>query len=264
MGTHCRTEPLSGLELDLSVDVVYIKISIAWKREKEKDKFQTAFVDSDRNHMLREELRNERRDCGAFRASLRLFLSDIKHLKGTRPPVFTVTRTAALHWQGLFSGEALAGWRDGGWRREEVLECERVCAYVHMHQILYFRKDINSLYLVQKNSLSWTLPVTAPLSASLNSGKKVRAWSRRGRCLLMCFLLYSSTECSRTVMVKSLGYRFPACWVNKSLGSVSKHTESPETSNGKSKSSEAEGSEWRISLSTPVPKAVCRYSINRL
>lgn len=129
-------------------------------------------MDSDRNHMLTEELRNKRRDSGAFRALLRLFLSDIKHLKGTRPPVFTVTRTAALHWQGLFSGEALAGRRDGGWRREEVLECERVC--VHVHQILYFRKDINSLYLVQKKkkTLSFPLQVTAPLSASLKSGEQ--------------------------------------------------------------------------------------------
>lgn len=51
-----------------------------------------------------------------------------------------------------------------------MLECERVCAYVH--QILYFRKDINSLHLVQKKTLSLTLQVTAPLSASLKSGKQ--------------------------------------------------------------------------------------------
>lgn len=197
MGTHCRTEPLSGLELDLSVDVVYIKISIAWKREKGKDKFQTVFVDSDRNHMLREELRKERRDCGAFRASLRLLLSDIKHLKGTRPPVFTVTRTAALHWQGLFSGGALAGWRDGGWRREEVLECERVCAYVHMHQILYFRKDINSLYLVQKTHFPghdqspplFQHPWTVERRSRPEAGEAAACW-----CVFCCTPLPSVAE----------------------------------------------------------------------
>lgn len=75
MGTHCRTEPLTGLELNLSVHVVYIKISIAWKRKKEKDTSQTVFMDSETNHMLTEEMRSERMNFGAVRALLRLSLS---------------------------------------------------------------------------------------------------------------------------------------------------------------------------------------------
>lgn len=84
MGTHCGAEPLTGLELDLSVHVVDIKISIAWERgggkKEEKDTFQT-FVDSKTNHMLTEEMRNERLNFGAVRAGPPR--ADIKHLKGT-------------------------------------------------------------------------------------------------------------------------------------------------------------------------------------
>lgn len=54
------------------------------------------------------------------------------------------------------------------------------------------------------------------------------------------FLFYASAEHSRTATIKSLGYRVGACWVNKTLGSVYKHSVSPETCNGKSKTSKDE------------------------
>lgn len=35
MGTDCSTKPLTGLELNLSVHIIYIEISITWKRKNE-------------------------------------------------------------------------------------------------------------------------------------------------------------------------------------------------------------------------------------
>lgn len=34
MGTDCSTKPLTGLELNLSVHIIYKEISITWKRKK--------------------------------------------------------------------------------------------------------------------------------------------------------------------------------------------------------------------------------------
>lgn len=49
MGTHRRTEPLTGLELHLSVHIVYIKIAITWKREKGKKPEARQFLRSLKN-----------------------------------------------------------------------------------------------------------------------------------------------------------------------------------------------------------------------
>lgn len=105
MGTHCRAKPLTGLELNLSVHVVDVKISISWKRKKEKDAFQTVFLDSEANHMLTEGMRNELSELGEDCSSLRTHQTPERN----PAPVFTGIQTAALHWQGLFPGEALAG-----------------------------------------------------------------------------------------------------------------------------------------------------------
>lgn len=85
MGTHCCTEPLTGLELNLSVHVVYIKIPIAWERKKKKDTFQTIFVDCETNHVNRrdEKRAHEFRSRQSFIKTVPL-CADIKHLEGTR------------------------------------------------------------------------------------------------------------------------------------------------------------------------------------
>lgn len=36
MGTHCSSKPLMGLELNLSIHIIYIKIPITWKNMEER------------------------------------------------------------------------------------------------------------------------------------------------------------------------------------------------------------------------------------
>lgn len=45
MGTHSSSEPLMGLELNLSVHVIDIKISITWKDTEEKNIFQSCVTE---------------------------------------------------------------------------------------------------------------------------------------------------------------------------------------------------------------------------
>lgn len=44
MGTDCSTKPLTGLELNLSVHIIYIEIPITWKRKKGKKPIPKRFL----------------------------------------------------------------------------------------------------------------------------------------------------------------------------------------------------------------------------
>lgn len=137
MWTHCSTEPLMGLELHLSVYVIYIKISITWTRKKEKDIFQTAAVDSEANCLL------------PFSSKDKTTFHDISPERNL-VLVFAVIWTAVLHRQGLFLGGALIGqglaMKGGGAGMQ-------ACDHVHMCQTLHFF-DADILHLFSSDFFS--------------------------------------------------------------------------------------------------------------
>lgn len=109
-----------------------------------------------------------------------------------------------------------------------------VCDWVHVCQIFhfYFILVIDSPFLVKKNNFLSKSPhliqhpwkVVTDLKAFSESC--LPSWST---CTWHVFC-YSRLLCVATT--------WRACWVNKHLGSVYKHTASPQPSHGKSKSSE--------------------------
>lgn len=60
MGTHSSSKPLMGLELNLSVHVIYIKIPITCKKIEEKKKRNHIFIHSQYNSLSTPSLENRR------------------------------------------------------------------------------------------------------------------------------------------------------------------------------------------------------------
>lgn len=160
MGTHCRPKPLTGLELNLSVHIIYIKISITWKRKKKKNGFQTSFMGVEMNHILTEKMRNRCRKFGGVRALMQssLILScQCRHLRGTSEHhnlnSFTV------------SGPVLMSSDERPWQDDTGEVWVRVCQIFHFHFVLV----MDSLVLVKTKPISFQGKVTTPHSASLKS-----------------------------------------------------------------------------------------------
>lgn len=142
MGTDCSTKPLTGLELNLSVHIIYIEISITWRREKKGEghipkRFPECWNEPHFNRKDEKSVQEFWRRQSFYEDASCTLPSCVGVCSGERP------------WQ-----------EDAGvWR---------VCDRVHVCQILPFHFSHWSS-LLSKNQFPFNAKVTTPHSASLKS-----------------------------------------------------------------------------------------------
>lgn len=207
MGTDCSTKPLTGLELNLSVHIIYKEISITWKRKKGEKHVPIRFPGCwNEPHFDRKDEKSVQefwRPQSFYEGAFCTFLSCVRVCSDERP---LQDDTGERVWLG---------------------------AHVPKFKFLFYFSRRSSL--LSKNQFPFNKKVTTPHSASLKSRYRPQGES----CLPSWSTCTWHVFCYSRLLCVATTWR--ACWVNERLGSVYKHTASPEPSHGKSKTSEGKG-----------------------